>query len=943
MQHIIDIDSRDSAPRIKRVLYELSTAFTPELSVEEIIARMVLSVKSAVQGDRVGLFVLSEDKRSMVLTISERSKGVRLPVRGLAGAVLLSNESSNIPDAYQDPRFDNTMDKRTGYRTRQVLGVPLRHPLTKEPLGLLQVNNRADRSHDAFSNESLKILEVASEQLSELLDGRTSSLASDAATTDKHSGTGGASTVPSHTISQYFKVDVNLVTFQSKVVLEKMAAEGITILEIVVSLHLALTELAESHVVSTNVKLPPRGSKDSMAVATSSRVQFDMTIRDVPRAARILFRVRGRRKASGAALALGWAAAPVYDFKGAMDSCIELRLFDGDIETPITTTLSNGNDVKATLLSATLAADFATTVDNRAQTRIVHAMPARLVPLKVEGNDLEEGDTERLDELVKLSFNPMSNYLFTEEEKEFVWELRLSIIDRADLLPALVMSVPWKISEKVQEFYDLLDLWKRPAPVQALQLLDRRFMDPKVRAYACMCLEELEDEELMLYMLQLCQQLKFESFIDSALARFLLRRALLSTKVVGHIFFWLLQSEVYLADVSRRFTTLLQIYIKNCGKHRIALGHQMFVMKRLEHVAQLVTKGESKKDRLDILKSELKKVTFPPEFCLPLNPSLVIRGIDVERCRVMESKKKPLWLTFRDSPGPSGKDIVLMLKVGDDLRQDALIMQLLRMMNDLWTRQGLLMQMKLYDAISTGYERGLLQVVLNSNTLANILLEATDEVAGKKKTGSLQRKIGSAYRALTSFSVFKRWIWTQIEIDLPDASDEQQDQELAIRVKSFVVSTAAYCVASYVLGLGDRHNDNLMMTRDGHFFHIDFGHILGNFKKKLNIKRERAPFVFTNHMKEVIGDQYEDFVGLCCDCYNILRDNATLLVSLFTLAIPCNLPELQREKDVMWIYEKLQIGLSNDEAAAHFRRELDVALETKATRVNDMFHMLAHA
>lgn len=39
-----------------------------------------------------------------------------------------------------------------------------------------------------------------------------------------------------------------------------------------------------------------------------------------------------------------------------------------------------------------------------------------------------------------------------------------------------------------------------------------------------------------------------------------------------------------------------------------------------------------------------------------------------------------------------------------------------------------------------------------------------------------------------------------------------------------------------------------MLTDTGHLFHIDFGHFLGNFKKKFGIKRERAKFVLTEEV-----------------------------------------------------------------------------------------------
>jgi phosphatidylinositol-4,5-bisphosphate 3-kinase len=935
IEKVRDISASESSPKIKRMLYELSTAFTPELSIEEVTARMVMSVKSALRADRVGLFLVSDDGKSLILKVSERGKGIKLPIRGLAGAVVETKSVVNVTDAYEDERFDDTMDRRTGYRTRQVVGVPLYHPSTSKTVGILQVNNRVDGGSGPFSREQVKILELAALQLSELMLGRKDVLINSGTIGTGRAGSvmdDSSSVVNSCDIASGFDIYLEKLNIPIEINTDEISRGWV---EIQISVYLGLTQLGSAR--SAVIKFPKNAkfdNKGEVLIEVRETLSFDLKVRDIPRAARIFFRVLSKKSSNAQQVtAIGWAGSPIFDFQGYASGHLDVKLFSGDMLSPLQLTMSNDEVVRACRLSGVVVPE-----GGSSKIRIVHNLPIRSCPLQVQEAVFSVEETRELDRILQLSYNPMSLNIFDENDKNFLWNLRFRIVFRPELLPAFVMAVTWSDTDKVQTMYDLLDIWTIPMPTQALQLLDRRFIDPKVRAFAVHCLEILKDNDLSLYMLQLCQQLKFETHVDSALSRFLLRRALYNQRLIGHIFFWTLHSELYNNDCKKRFTILLQIYLQNCGKHRIELGQQMFVMKRFEKVAERVCEGDSKAARLEILKVQLREIILPDEFQLPLSPHIKVSGINVDKCRVMESKKKPLWLTLINAD-PSGSEYVVMLKVGDDLRQDALILQLLRVMNDIWSKEGLDMQMQVYDCISTGFERGLLQVVLNATTLGSILLHAQD--ANKDKQSKWGRKIGAAMKALGDFKVLRKWLENEVIKDIRD--DSKREKELDRRVNNFIFSSAAYCVASYVLGLGDRHNDNLMITKTGHFFHIDFGHILGNFKYKMGIKRERAPVVFTPAMKEIMSpDQYEAFVELCCEIYNILRANSTLLVSLFSLAIPCNLPELQEERDVLWIYDKLLVGASDEDAAKHFKEVLLFSLKTRGTRINDAAHMIKH-
>jgi adenylate cyclase len=79
---------------------------------------------------------------------------VRIPLgSGIAGAVAQSGAAARVDDAYADPRFNPEVDRRTGFRTRALLALPVRDRAGRV-FGVAQLLNRRDgRPFDAADEE----------------------------------------------------------------------------------------------------------------------------------------------------------------------------------------------------------------------------------------------------------------------------------------------------------------------------------------------------------------------------------------------------------------------------------------------------------------------------------------------------------------------------------------------------------------------------------------------------------------------------------------------------------------------------------------------------------------------------------------------------------------------------------------------------------------------
>uniref|UniRef100_A0A8D0G456 Phosphatidylinositol-4-phosphate 3-kinase catalytic subunit type 2 gamma n=1 Tax=Strix occidentalis caurina TaxID=311401 RepID=A0A8D0G456_STROC len=460
--------------------------------------------------------------------------------------------------------------------------------------------------------------------------------------------------------------------------------------------------------------------------------------------------------------------------------------------------------------------------------------------------------------------------LLSEQQRRTLWFYLYYCNNQNCSLPLILGSAPSWDRMTVSEMYAVLRRWRFSNPLEVLGLLTSSFPDQDIHRTAVQQIENMSNDELLEYLPQLVQVLKFEWSLESPLVKLLLNCSLQSIQV-AHQLYWLLKnarSEVNFKIWCQKLLAALQFCAGKTLNNELSKEGKL--IRILEDVAKKL-KAASDPKRREVLKVELNRLQqFFQEVkvCqLPLNPHLLSKS-----CSYFMSNALPLKISFINANAPSGNINVIFNVCSSSDPQFLFI----------WLQEGLDMQMIIYKCLSTGKGQGLVQMVPDATTLAKIHRESGLIEPLKENT-------------------IKKWFHHHHPL-------ESSYQEA---IRNFFYSCAG-C-------------DNVMLTNAGHMFYIDFGRFLGHTQTFGSIRRDRAPFIFTSEMEYFITEggknpqHFQEFVELCCQAYNIVRKHSyRLTIFLYFKMLHAGLPELNSIQDLKYMYDNLCPQDSDLQATSYF-------------------------
>ncbi|XP_059147060.1 phosphatidylinositol 4-kinase alpha-like [Physella acuta] len=445
--------------------------------------------------------------------------------------------------------------------------------------------------------------------------------------------------------------------------------------------------------------------------------------------------------------------------------------------------------------------------------------------------------------------------------------------------------------------------WEKVSPVLALSYFSRQYPPhPLTAQYAIRVLRAQPSEVLLFYIPQIVQALRYDPM--GYVSEFILWAAKKS-QLLAHQFLWNMKTNIYHDEeatmkdefIGEKLEEMEKKIKQQLSGTALKFYEREFdFFTKITDISGIIRPFPKGRERKQACLDALSKVQLQHGCYLPSNPEAIVLEIDYSSGTPMQSAAKaPFLARFKvqhcginglerlassetmtslaiekkimsEGSGVDSAKAVLQIhwqacifKVGDDVRQDMLALQVIEMFRNIFEQAGLKLYLAPYRVVATAPGCGVIECVPNS--------KSRDQIGRQ-----------------TDITLFEYFLAT--------FGDEQSPAFQEAR-HNFVVSMAAYSIVSFLLQIKDRHNGNIMINTTGHIIHIDFGFMFesspgGNLGWEPDIK-------LTEEMFRVMGGAmdappFQWFMELCVQGFLAVRPYQDAIISLVSLMLDTRLP-----------------------------------------------------
>jgi phosphatidylinositol 4-kinase len=277
----------------------------------------------------------------------------------------------------------------------------------------------------------------------------------------------------------------------------------------------------------------------------------------------------------------------------------------------------------------------------------------------------------------------------------------------------------------------------------------------------------------------------------------------------------------------------------------------------------------------------------------------------------------------------------VIVKTGGDLRQEQLAVQLIREFQGIWAEEKCPCWVKYFRILITGPTSGLVETITDAVSIHSIKKAeyAKRLASGRLGHVTLLDHFISTYGDPSS----AKFVRAQKNFAKSLAGEEP-----FLLLWHCFHSSKGYSIVTYLLQVKDRHNGNILIDRDGHVIHIDFGFILSNTPG--NIGFEAAPFKLPPEYLEVLGGvtgaAFLEFKILFREGFEAARKHCDRILTLVELMqkdsmLPCFV--VSGDQTANQLRDRFQPTLTHALIGDHVNRLIDSSLGSHWTRLYDSY------